>query len=528
MKTSKVVLSALLLLAGGLSRLPFVGSIPINWDAVQFALGVVRFDLHAHQPHPPGYILYVLMGRAVNLLVGDPSLSLALLSVLASAVTVPLVYLLALDIFDDRGVALGAALLVLGSPLAFYYGSVGLTYMPEMALSAAVGWAAWRVRKTSTFRSVLIMAVLLGLSGGVRQTSMVVLLPVCIWALWGGPRKSMAAFGATLAGVTLLWLVPLGMLSGGPDAYLHENNLLAQTTSRQTSIFAVGIEGPAYNLAFEGLALVVGLAFGTIPLGLWALRVIRFSLGRELKRFVAWWVVPAIVLYGLSHVGQYGYVLVVLPPLAMLSALCVRVLVGSDAGLANRAVLVCGVLSLASAMYFLVAQGPTTASNISANDRYWAAVRTVLGDADPAQTVLIAGVAWDGPFRHAGYLLPAYHTYAYGDEKATKGKSGWLYSAYGGQSTYALPRPAPQDYLALPDGTSVVIGLDAASGGMLSGENGARRVSLSDGSTLYMLDSSPGTMKGLIISGRRLQPVYGEKEGLRTGQKESLKHDTSR
>src|SRR5437870_3364473 len=33
-----------------------------DWDSVQFALGVKRFDLFAHQPHPPGYPLYIFFG----------------------------------------------------------------------------------------------------------------------------------------------------------------------------------------------------------------------------------------------------------------------------------------------------------------------------------------------------------------------------------------------------------------------------------------------------------------------------------
>jgi hypothetical protein len=306
--------------------------------------------------------------------------------------------------------------------------------------------------------------------------------------------------------------------------------LLAERTSGQTSIFAAGIEGLLYNIAFEGLALAVGLAFGVLPLGLWAARVVRFSLGREVKGFMAWWVLPALVFYGLSHVGQYGYVLVVLPPLVMVSAVCARVVAGTgtDARFANRGVVICGALALASAGYFLLAQGPTTAANIAANDRRWSEIRSILTGADPAHTTLITNMEWDGPFRHAGYLLPDFHTYAYGDEKVTKSKSGWLYSAYGGVSTYALPRPAPQDYLALPQGTRLVVALDEETGEMLSGENGLRRVSLSDGSALYMLDSSPGTIKGLAIDGKRLQPVYGEGEGLRLDKKESLAHDTYR
>src|SRR5688500_14067024 len=163
MRRITLVPAVLLAVAGGLSRLPFAGSVPINSDAVQFALSIERFDLQAHQPHPPGYILYVLLGRVLSQVVGDPSVALSVLSVLASAVFVPLVYLLALDIFEEAEAALGAALLALGSPLALYYGAVGLTYMPEMALSGAVGWAAWRARRTPTVRSALVLGAVLGL-----------------------------------------------------------------------------------------------------------------------------------------------------------------------------------------------------------------------------------------------------------------------------------------------------------------------------------------------------------------------------
>src|SRR5258708_11986240 len=39
-----------------LSRVPFVGRYLFDWDSLQFALGMQRFDLASHRPHPPGYI----------------------------------------------------------------------------------------------------------------------------------------------------------------------------------------------------------------------------------------------------------------------------------------------------------------------------------------------------------------------------------------------------------------------------------------------------------------------------------------
>ena len=37
-----------------------------EWDSVQFALGVGDFDLWKHQPHPPGYPLYIAAGWVMH------------------------------------------------------------------------------------------------------------------------------------------------------------------------------------------------------------------------------------------------------------------------------------------------------------------------------------------------------------------------------------------------------------------------------------------------------------------------------
>jgi hypothetical protein len=49
-----------------LSRLPFRTRMLYSWDAVQFAPALREYDVVKHQPHPPGYILYVGLGRLVD------------------------------------------------------------------------------------------------------------------------------------------------------------------------------------------------------------------------------------------------------------------------------------------------------------------------------------------------------------------------------------------------------------------------------------------------------------------------------
>src|SRR6185312_7595050 len=110
-----------------LSRLPYRARMLYNWDAVQFALALGEYDVVKHQPHPPGYILYVVLGRVVNAWLGDPTAAYVLLAVVFSGLTTFVVYALARFVYD-RATALAAATLLAVSPLFWFYGSVGLTY----------------------------------------------------------------------------------------------------------------------------------------------------------------------------------------------------------------------------------------------------------------------------------------------------------------------------------------------------------------------------------------------------------------
>ncbi len=113
-----------------------------NWDAVQFALALREFDVAKHQPHPPGYLLYVALGRLLNASLGDPTLAYVALAMLFSAGSTFVLYALARRLYD-RVTALVAASLLAVSPLFWFYGSVGLTYAGEAFAASVVAWFAY-------------------------------------------------------------------------------------------------------------------------------------------------------------------------------------------------------------------------------------------------------------------------------------------------------------------------------------------------------------------------------------------------
>ncbi len=53
---------------------------PFSIDSVQSAPGTDEFNVPLHQPHPPGYFLYVMAGRLARLLFHDPNTALVSIS----------------------------------------------------------------------------------------------------------------------------------------------------------------------------------------------------------------------------------------------------------------------------------------------------------------------------------------------------------------------------------------------------------------------------------------------------------------
>ena len=300
-----------------LSRWPYRARMLYNWDAVQFALALHEFDIAKHQPHPPGYLLYVALGRLLNASLADPTLAYVALAMLFSAGSTFVLYWLARRIYD-RATAVIAASLLAVSPLFWFYGSVGLTYAGEAFAASLVAWFAYRALGGHV-SSLYWGALALGLTGGMRQSVLVLLLPLWLGsALIGVPsrRRQLIAGGILLASV-LAWLLPMLWLTGGAAAYVGASTQLYGSVLLPTSVLGGSLEITLAQVRYLLESTLVGLG----PLGLVALILPAYSRRVGWHRpewFLLGWMVPPIVFYMLIHFGQAGYVLTFLPALVIL------------------------------------------------------------------------------------------------------------------------------------------------------------------------------------------------------------------
>src|SRR5690349_19472887 len=77
------LLGAIIVLA---SRIVTAPRTPWENDEFLFAEGVKHFDPSLYHPHPPGYPLYILLGKVFNAFTNDPWRALLIIAILAAPI----------------------------------------------------------------------------------------------------------------------------------------------------------------------------------------------------------------------------------------------------------------------------------------------------------------------------------------------------------------------------------------------------------------------------------------------------------
>ncbi len=467
------------LLAGGLLllslalHLPLRGQYLTNWDSVNYALGVRDFDIVHHQPHPPGYIGYIAVGRLLRYLTGDASTALTLLSAIGGSVATAALYLLARRFTAHRH-ALIAAVLFGTSPLTLYYSAVALTYIVAAAVILPYAWLCHRARRDGDLRSLLGAAVLLATLGALRQTEMVLLSLLWLYAAWPFSWRDRLKGAATVAVLTAAWIVPLIKLAGGWKTYLEQSRTLAEYVSSKTTLYGLSFNAEAfdYNVRMVTTGLVLGTSIGLVVVVLAAFHRIRplACFDRDDRRFLYAWTVPALLAYLLLHTGQFGYLLLVLPVFFIWAG---RVLgevarvraerrAQTAPSLARRfatpvtlawlgVIVAANVLAFAwfsrgvyalmlrdhrpllrSVASVLEEDPPTREFDLPANDAHWSKLIDLIREYGPHEAEVLTYMGGSGTFRHLAYYLPDYHVYGIGYRM---GQLGVLFS----EGVYEVP-----------------------------------------------------------------------------------------
>jgi hypothetical protein len=384
---------------------------PWHWDEFQFAYAVRDFDLARHQPHPPGYYLFIVAGRALDALLDDPFLALRCVSALAIATFAGLA--VAAQAASSTPVAralwiAAAAGFALASPLTQRFGVAALTYSAEGAL-----WLAWLLAlgRSSDARGRPLLAGLAGLAAGLRPT-LALWAGVMLWFDAAGQRRwhSLGALALAGAGGVALWAVPMLWEAGGTAAYRAATSPLAAGNIWGKSVFVAGFEGWGTRLADMGLDLLTALGgLGVLLLTMCWLRLRRRGAADDAGSLLLPGAALAFGFYALVIYDTPGYLMAVVLPLA---AWTLRTAAASTAGWPARRQIAAAAAALALIVAGVFAPSSRldidTAAHARLLDTRFASVRESF---TPENTVLVTSREyWDYALRHVAHALPEFTT----------------------------------------------------------------------------------------------------------------------
>ncbi len=224
------------------AHLPFLPDTLEDIDSINFALGVNDFDVAKHQPHPPGYPIFVGLGKLSTAVLRGAGVhapearGLAVWSAVSGAALIWLLFELfrsftRLSGGPERtrdtgwdGVAVCATVIAITSPLFWFTSLRPLSDMTGLAGAVAAQALIVSFLSRRGGRQALMWGALLaGLAIGIRSQTFLLTLPLLGAALVAprlglGIRDRAATLAATGLGV-LAWAIPLIWVSGGLAEY---------------------------------------------------------------------------------------------------------------------------------------------------------------------------------------------------------------------------------------------------------------------------------------------------------------------
>jgi 4-amino-4-deoxy-L-arabinose transferase-like glycosyltransferase len=359
---------------GVLTRLPFQTDNLWAHDSVLYERAIERFDPLDQRPQPPGYLYYVLLIRALYLLTGDANRAMTIVSLIAGAAAVALLYVLAARLYDER-TARVSALFLLTAVTFWAYGGIAYPYTLLGALSVACALLLWRAATAPPARelpALLGACALWGVAIGFRSDLAIFLAPIWLAAAWGKRFATAVAGAAVVGALTVVWYVASALADGGVARFAEALRMQAQFVDERYSVFGPGGLHVLYANVYElGRFLGRGLYFlaplaAAVPLS-GAARHIELA-DRRRALFVIAWTFSPLLVYIPIHSGEYGYVFSMVPGLALLAARG-AIALARGARMPRTLPWLVAAVVLANSGIFLLSDSPLSARDLVKKDR---------------------------------------------------------------------------------------------------------------------------------------------------------------
>jgi hypothetical protein len=253
-------------------------------DELLFAAALKSFDPWASHPHPPGYPLYVGLGKFAAALTGDAFTGLLAISVIACVGGYLALALAFRRILGDPDLAMAGALVFYFSASMLVNGTLPMSDSAALACAAAAIYAMTFFPHEATERTAIALGLATSAAIGIRPQLVVPLLPVAAVVLASSrDRRKIIAGTLAFAFLSIAWFAPLMDAAGGWDklvlwetkqaAYVAAHDAAASRGAHSTGEVATRFIFHPWGPKLIALPLAILALLGAA--GVWRRRNIR-------------------------------------------------------------------------------------------------------------------------------------------------------------------------------------------------------------------------------------------------------------
>ena len=201
------------------SRILTAPRTPWENDEFLFAEAVRNFDPSRYHPHPPGFPLFVILGKVFNAVVHDPWRALVIFGIVAAPIGFVAMARAFRNWIDDASLAVCGALLYYFSASMLVHGTLALSDGPAMMFLGLALFAISSPHDEDHERNAIATGLWTSAVVGTRPQLLIPIAPLLVVALlqMRTLRQRVAcvvAFGILSA----MWFLPLADAAGGFNA----------------------------------------------------------------------------------------------------------------------------------------------------------------------------------------------------------------------------------------------------------------------------------------------------------------------
>lgn len=248
------------------SRILTAPRTPWENDEFLFAEAVKNFDPSRYHPHPPGYPLLVIIGKAVNAFVHDPWRALIVISIVSAPIGFVALARAFRNWISDPDLAVCGALVYYFSASMLVHGTLALSDGPAMMFVALALLAVSTPHDDTHERTAIAIGLWTSAAIGTRPQLMIPIAPLLVIALLQmRTLRQRAACIVAFGLLSLMWFLPLVDAAGGLEALrLYETKQMAYVAAHDASMSRGGMS--VAQIAVRFVFHPWGWKYVTLPL----------------------------------------------------------------------------------------------------------------------------------------------------------------------------------------------------------------------------------------------------------------------